>query len=62
MQVVGFGAGALAMSFGTALAVADALANGENIAAVRVDAIDTGGPMLEMGLKLWNEFASEVGR
>lgn len=62
LQVVDFGAGTLAMSFGVALAVADALADGESIQTVRVDAIDTGGPMLDLGQKLWREFASEVTR
>ncbi len=62
LQVVDFGAGTLAVSFGVALAIADALADGESISAVRIDAIDTGGPMMELGLKLWTEFVSEVGR
>ena len=62
LQVVDFGAGTLAMSFGVALAVADALANGDHIRAVRIDAIDTNGPMLELGLKIWNEFVSVVSR
>lgn len=62
LQVVDFGAGTLAMSFGAVMAVADALADGEYISAVRVDAIDTGRPMLELGLKLWNEFGNEAGQ
>lgn len=62
LQVVDFGAGTLAMSFGTAMAVADALADGENISAVRLDAIDTGRPMMDLGLKLWNEFGNETSR
>lgn len=62
LQVVDFGAGTLAMSFGTTMAVADALADGENISEVRIDAIDTGRPMMELGLKLWNEFGNEASR
>lgn len=62
LQVVDFGAGTLAMSFGMALAAADALADGENITTLMVDAIDTGRPMMELGLKLWTEFANEVSQ
>ena len=60
LHVVDFGAGTLAMSFGAALAVADALDDGANISAVTVDAIDTGRPMMELGVKLWNEFANQA--
>ena len=62
LQVVDFGAGTLAMSFGAAMAVADALADGENVSEVRVDAIDTGHPMMELGLKLWSEFGNETSQ
>ena len=44
------------------MAVADALADSENISAVKVDAIDTGRPMMDMGLKLWNEFGNEASQ
>ena len=61
LQVADFGAGCLAMQFGLALAVADALESGEDIAGVWLDAIDTGRPMMELGKKLWEEFANEAG-
>ena len=62
LQVVDFGAGTLAMSFGVALAVADALADGEDISTVLIESIDTGRPMMELGLKLWHEFINQVNR
>ena len=62
LQVADFGAGCLAMQFGLALAVADALESGEDIAGVWLDAIDTGRPMMDLGFKLWQEFANVAGR
>ena len=62
LQVVDFGAGTLAMSFGVTLAVADALADGEDISTVLIETIDTGRPMMELGLKLWHEFINQVDR
>ncbi len=56
LQVVDFGAGCLAMSFGVGLAVADALTNGESVSLLSIDAIDTGRPMMDLGRKLWQEF------
>ena len=49
------------MQFGLALAVADALECDERIAGVWLDAIDTGRPMMELGKRLWQALASEVG-
>ena len=45
LQVADFGAGCLAMQFGLAPAVADALQSGDDIAGVWPDAIDTGRPL-----------------
>ena len=61
LHVADFGAGCLAMQFGLMLAVADALESGEDIAGVWLDAINTGRPMMELGKKLWEEFANEAG-
>ena len=61
LQVADFGAGCLAMQFGLALAVADALESRQDIAGVWLDAIDTSRPMMELGKKLWEEFANESG-
>ena len=61
LQVADFDAGRLAMQFGLALAVADALECDERIAGVWLDAIDTGLPMMELGKRLWQVLASEVG-
>ena len=62
LQVADFGAGCLAMQFGLALAVADTLESGEDIDGVWLDAIDTGRPMMELGKRLWQEFANVAGR
>ena len=61
LHVADFGAGCLAMQFGLALAVADALESGQDIAGVWLDAIDTGRPIMELGKRLWQVLASEVG-
>ena len=58
--MVDFGAGCLAMSFAVALAVADALDRGERIRAVHLDSIDINRPMMDLGVKLWNEFVHVV--
>ena len=56
LHVVDFGCGALAMQFGVALAVADALEQGQVISEVRIDSIDTSRPMLDLGVRIWVEF------
>ena len=62
LQVADFGAGCLAMQFGLTLAVADALAKGERIFAVHINAIDTARPMMDLGAWLWQEFINEARR
>lgn len=62
LQVVDFGCGALAMQFGVALAVADALEAGENITHVKVDSMDINRPMLFIGRKIWKKFVDIVER
>ena len=52
LQVVDFGAGALAMQFGLALVVAEALESGENVEAVHVDSIDPSEEMLMFGMAM----------
>jgi hypothetical protein len=58
LQVVDFGAGALAMQFGLTLALADALEMGQNIEAVHVDSMDQSEQMLLVGMAMWEKFAN----
>ncbi len=62
LHVIDFGCGALAMQFGVALAVADALEQGQVISKVRVDSIDTSKSMLKMGRRVWAEFRGIVNQ
>ncbi len=58
LQVVDFGAGALAMQFGLALAIADAIERKHSITDVRIDSFDVNEPTLAIGKKIWEEFTS----
>ena len=60
LHVIDFGCGALAMQFGVALAVAEAIENGEQIDKVIIDGIDTSRPMQDIGTSAWQEFRSAV--
>ncbi len=60
LHVIDFGCGALAMQFGVALAVAEAIENGEQIDTVIIDGIDTSKQMQEMGMSVWQEFSKAV--
>ena len=62
LHVVDFGCGALAMQFGVALMIADALERGHRVSEIRIDSIDTSGNMLDIGLKIWAEFVSLISR
>ena len=60
LHVIDFGCGALAMRFGLVLALAEALEQGEDIREVHIDSIDPNTAMVQMGVKVWNEFLSQV--
>lgn len=60
LHVVDFGCGALAMQFGVALAAADAIRNGQTIAAIQIDCLDASPDMISVGVKLWERFKSKV--
>ena len=60
LHVIDFGCGALAMQFGLALAVADAIESGEQIDAVVIDGIDTSRQMQQIGMSVWREFCKAV--
>ena len=62
LQVVDFGCGALAMQFGVALAVAEAMKNGEEVEAISIDGIDTSSKMQDAGRALWREFVDVVSK
>ena len=55
LQVVDFGAGALAMQFGLTLAIADALEQKQQITAVHVDSMDQSEEMLLIGITMWEK-------
>ena len=60
LHVIDFGCGALAMQFGVALAVADALRLGQKISSIRVDSTDSSQEMVDIGIKIWDQFREEV--
>ena len=60
LHVIDFGCGALAMQFGVALAVADAIESGERIDTVVIDGIDTSRQMQDIGTSAWQEFRKVV--
>ena len=60
LHVIDFGCGALAMQFGVALAVADAIENDERIDTVVIDGIDTSRQMQDIGTSTWQEFSKAI--
>lgn len=56
LHIVDFGCGALAMQFGAALAVADAIRQGQAISTIRIDLIDDSAPMIAIGREIWVAF------
>ncbi len=60
LHVIDLGCGALALRFGLVLAVAAALELGEDIDEIHIDSIDPNTAMAQMGVKIWNEFLSQV--
>lgn len=62
LHVFDFGCGTLAMQFGVALAVVDALQRGQKFTAVWVELIDSSQKMIAQGKKIWRQFKAEVSR
>ena len=62
LHVVDFGCGALAMRFAVAWASAEALEGGRKIDSIRVISYDTGTAMVQLGVKVWNQFLLETRR
>ena len=62
LYVYDFGCGALATQFGVALAAADALRNGQKLDSVYIASSDTSEAMIGIGVKVWEQFKSEVRR
>lgn len=60
LYVVDFGCGALAMQFGVALAIADALQKNQKVYSACVVSYDKSKAMTNIGKKVWEQFKSEV--
>ena len=61
LHIVDFGCGSLAMQFGVALALSDAI-NKRSITEIRIDSIDTSQAMIDIGQKMWELFKLRVSR
>ena len=48
------------MRFGLILAVADALQSGQMIWEIKIDSLDPNVPMVNIGVKIWNEFLERI--
>lgn len=60
LHIVDLASGTLAMQFGIAIAVADALIRGDRIEAVVVDSVDISPEMLKVGRMAWENFVLNV--
>lgn len=60
IHIVDFAAGTLAVQFGVAIAVAEALTRGETVREVIIDSVDTSETMLEAGRLAWEQFVQVV--
>lgn len=60
LHIIDLAAGNLAMQFGAAIAVGQAIERGQNIEEVRITNIDPSSAMLQAGYDAWNEFVSTV--
>ncbi len=60
LHVVDLASGTLAMQFGVALTVADALIRGESVGRVSIDSVDISSAMLKAGQAAWENFAAAV--
>ena len=59
LHFVDFGCGTLVVRFAVILAVADALERGQTVDEVFIDSIDPYTPMVNMGIKVWDEFLGQ---
>ena len=59
LRVIDFGCGALAMQFAVALAATDAIIEGQAIDSISIHSSDTSRPMIDLGVKLWEQFVVE---
>ena len=60
LYVFDFGCGALAMQFGVALAIADALRKNQEVHSAYIACNDKSEAMTNIGKKIWEQFKSEV--
>lgn len=60
LHIIDLAAGNLAMQFGVAIAVADAIERGDQISEVRITNIDPSQAMLRAGYDAWHEFVDAV--
>ena len=60
LDVVDFGCGQWAMTFGMALSAADAFENGYAIPQIRIQSKDTSCSMKKIGWKMWIHFINEI--
>ena len=60
LHIVDLAAGTLAMQFGAAIAIAEALTRGESVQETVVDSIDINPAMLKAGQKAWAHFVNAV--
>ncbi|MYC34440.1 MAG: hypothetical protein F4X64_14850 [Chloroflexi bacterium] len=60
LHVVDLASGTLAMQFGVAITVADALIRGESVGGVAIDSVDISSAMLKAGQTAWENFATAV--
>ncbi len=56
LYIVDYGCGTLAMQFGIALAQLKCKIGGFATPEIRMDALDTSEPMIELGKRVWNRF------
>ena len=60
VAVIDFGCGTLAMQFAVAWAAAQALEDGAKVKSIRIDSYDASGPMIRLGIKLWEQFKLDI--
>lgn len=60
IHIVDFGCGALAMQFALAWATAEAIEDGVDMAPITIVSYDTSGPMVKLGISLWNQLKASV--
>ena len=60
IQIVDVGSGTQAGLFGLTIAVAEAIANGENVPKLRFQSIDISEDMADFGFQLWRDFLDKT--